>query len=100
MLRLGRAVLAVRGHHVTLGRLQRRGSVFSFVCVAGFCFFDYWAGEKSNPTGAFVAVRRFVARYLLETLESLVLPTRRNKKTARIIYGKNQRERERERECI
>lgn len=74
----------------------RRGSGFSFVCVAGFCFFDYGAGEKSNPTGAFVAVRRFVARYLLETLESLVLPTRRNKKTARIIYGKNQRERERE----
>lgn len=69
---------------------------FSFVCVAGFCFFDYGAGEKSNPTGAFVAVRRFVARYLLETsLESLVLPTRRNKKTARIINGKNQRERER-----
>lgn len=92
MLRLVRAVLAVRGDHVTLGRL-RRGSVFSFVCVAGFCFFDYGAGEKSNPTGAFVAVRRFVARYLLETsLESLVLPTRRNKTTARIIYGKNQRE--------
>ena len=91
MLRLVRAVLAVRGDHVTLGRL-RRGSVFSFVCVAGFCFFDYGAGEKSNPTEAFVAVRRFVARYLLETLDSLVLPTRRNKKTARIINGKNQRE--------
>ena len=70
MLRLVRAVLAVRGDHVTLGRL-RRGSVFSFVCVAGFCFFDYGAGEKSNPTGAFVAVRRFVARYLLETLKTI-----------------------------
>lgn len=95
MLRLVRAVLAVRGDHVTLGRL-RRGSVFFVRLRRWVLFFDYGAGEKSNPTGAFVAVRRFVARYLLETsLESLVLPTRRNKKTARIINGKNQRERER-----
>ena len=55
-------------------------------------------GEVKSPIQ--FAVRRFGARYLLETsLESLVLPTRRNKKTARIINGKT-RERERERECI